>query len=69
MRLKLQPPSNGFSTFTLEANQIGHRRGSKRYNSKDDDIRVIPYEAGEREKEKFLTDDEALAQFSNCTME
>jgi DNA polymerase III alpha subunit len=69
VRLRLQPPSGGFSTFTLEPNQVGFRRGIKRYNHKDDDIRVILYEKGKKEEEKFLTDDEALAQFTNCTME
>jgi len=69
LRLKLQAPSAGFSTFTLESNQIGNRRGSKRYTNKEDDIRVIVYEKGKAEEEKFLTDKEALEQFSNCIME
>lgn len=69
LRLKLQVPSAGFSTFTLEPNQVGNRRGYKKYHNKEDDIRVIVYEKGKKEEEKFLSDEEALDQFSNCTME
>lgn len=42
LRVRLQPPSNGFSTFTLESNQNGFRwKGSKKYPDKRDDIRVV----------------------------
>ena len=68
LRVRLQPPSNGFATFTLESNQVGKWRGQKRYQHKRDDIRVCTMLRGERKKEKFLTDEEALEQFSNCIM-
>lgn len=69
LRVRLQPPSGVFNTFTMEPNQVGSFRGRKRYLNKEDDIRVIVYEKGKREEEKFLTDEEALAQFLDCTME
>lgn len=69
LRVRLQPPSGMFNTFTMESNQVGNFRGRKRYLNKEDDIRVIVYKKGKREEEKFLTDDEALAQFFDCTME
>lgn len=40
IRIRLQPPSNGFSTFTLESNS-GKWRGAKKYLEKKDDIRVV----------------------------
>lgn len=69
LRVRLQPPSGGFNTFLLEANQVGKWRGQKRYHNKADDPRVIEMRPGQKEEEKFLTDDEAMEQFSNCTME
>lgn len=42
LRIRLQPPSNGFSTFTLESNQSGFRwKGVKKYPEKKDDIRIV----------------------------
>lgn len=72
LRVRLQPPSGGFNTFTLEANQVGKYRNQKRYVDKSDDPRVFVMRHEEKklqEEEKFLSDDEALEQFSNCTME
>ena len=64
LRIRLQVPSGGFSTYTLESNQIGFKRGNKKYKFKDDDIRVIVYKQGEDQKEKFLTDEEIFEQFN-----
>jgi hypothetical protein len=69
LRVRLQPPSGGFNTFLMEANQVGKWRGQKRYHNKADDPRVIVMRPGQKEEEKFLTDDEAMEQFSNCTMD
>jgi hypothetical protein len=69
LRIRLQPPSGGFNTFLLENNQIGKWRGKKRYLDKSDDPRVFPMRKGQKEEEKFLSDDEALELFANCTME
>ena len=64
LRIRLQLPSGGFSTYTLEPNQVGFKRGIKKYKYKDDDIRVIVYKKGEDQKEKFLTDEEIFEQFN-----
>lgn len=69
IRARLQPPTGGFNTFLLESNQVGKWRNQKRYLSKSDDPRVIVMRYGEKKEEKFLNDDEALEQFSNCIME
>jgi len=43
LRIRLQPPSNGFATFTLESNSSGFRwKGVKKYLEKKDDIRIVP---------------------------
>lgn len=63
LRVRLQPPSGGFNTFLLESNQIGKWRGQKRYQERSDDPRVYVMKKGQKEEEKFLTDDEALEQF------
>lgn len=41
LRVRLQPPSNGFSTFTFESNRGGKWRNSNKYENKSDDIRVV----------------------------
>lgn len=42
LRIRLQPPSNGFNTFTLESNRNSYKwKDSKRYPQKTDDIRVV----------------------------
>lgn len=69
LRVRLQPPSGGFSTFTLESNQVGKWRGQLRYKNKEDDPRVVVMRPGEKPEEKFLSDEEALEHFSNCVME
>lgn len=75
VRARLQPPSGGFNTFLIESNQVGKYRGQKRYKDKSDDPRIILMRHGEKEEEKFLqediflSDEEALEQFSNCIME
>lgn len=70
LRVRLQPPSGGFNTFLLESNQVGKWRGGpKRYPDKSDDPRVVVMRPGVKVEEKFLDDDEALEQFSDCTME
>jgi len=68
LRVRLQPPSGGFNTFTLESNQLGKFRGAKKYRDKEDDPRVFVMKFGQKEEEKFLSDEEALAQFSACKM-
>jgi hypothetical protein len=69
LRVRLQPPTGGFNTFTLESNQVGKWRNQKRYHDKADDPRVFVMQKGQKEEEKFLSDDEAMEQFTNCTME
>lgn len=69
LRVRLQPPTGGFSTFTLESNQIGKWRNQKRYYNKGDDPRVFVMQKGQKKEEEFLTDEEAMEQFANCIME
>lgn len=66
-RVKLQPPSGGFNTFTLENNHSGFIRSNKKFKTKDDDYRVYPLRQEEK-KERFLTDEEVLAQFEDCVL-
>jgi hypothetical protein len=61
--VRLQPPSNGFNTFTLEANQVGKFRGQLRYRDKEDDPRVFVMKIGKKEEEKFLSDEEVMEHF------
>lgn len=68
LRVRLKPPTGKFTSFTLEPNQIGNLRGRIRYHNKEDDIRVVIMQAGKKE-ETILTDEEALEQFSGCTVE
>jgi len=68
LRVRLQPPTGGFNTFTLESNQVGKWRSQKRYHDKADDPRVMVMQKGQKEEEKFLSDDEAMEQFTNCIM-
>lgn len=63
IRMRLQPPSNGFNTFTLESNQIGKYRGQLRYRNKEDDPRIFVMQFGKKDEEKFMTDDEVMEQF------
>lgn len=47
LRVRLQPPSGGFNTFTIESNQGKLKwRGQKKYAEKRDDIRVIVMREG-----------------------
>jgi hypothetical protein len=51
LRVRLQPPSNGFATFTLESNQGRLKwRGQKKYSDKKDDIRVFVMRKGSNEE-------------------
>lgn len=69
LRVRLQPPSGGFPTFTLESNQIKGRYWAKRYPDKEMDFRVVVMQFGKTEQEMFLTDDEVLDQFGDCSMD
>lgn len=69
LRVRLQPPSGGFNTFILQSNQIGKWRNKKIYYNKSDDIRVCVMRKGQKEQEKFLSDEEAMNKFTNCIME
>jgi hypothetical protein len=69
LRVRLQPPSGGFDSFTLEANQIGKWRNQKRYIDKSDDPRVFVMQKPPKQEEKFMSDEEAMEFFTDCTME
>jgi DNA polymerase III alpha subunit len=69
LRIRLQPPTNGFSTFTIESNQTKVRwKGVKKYEDKKDDIRVVVLKKAEIQN-KIMTNKECLDQFENCKME
>jgi DNA polymerase III alpha subunit len=72
LRVRLQPPSGGFPTFTLEPNQIGKYRNQKKWIDKQDDYRVVIMQkppVDELKDDEFLNEEEVLNLFSNCTME
>ena len=70
LRVRLQPPSNGFPTFLLESNSgIGRMRYQKKYREKEDDPRVYVMKFGKKEEEKFMTEDEVFSSFSNLGMQ
>lgn len=68
LRLRLQAPTGGFPTFTLEANQVGKYRNQKKFINKEDDYRVIPMRSPEVEKlfdeNEYLTEEEILQKFT-----
>ena len=64
-RSRLQAPSGGFNTFTIENNYVGKFRNNKKYTSKKEDPRIFLMRQ-EENKLSYLSDDEALAQFENC---
>jgi len=68
LRVRLQPPSNGFPTFTMESNQIRTKwKSQKKYSDKKEDFRVIVLEKGKLQKP--ISNEECLTQFDECTME
>jgi DNA polymerase III alpha subunit len=69
LRVRLQPPSNGFPTYLLESNSLPHARYKKKYTSKQDDPRVFMMRRQEKPVDEYYTDEEALDLFSNCIME
>lgn len=68
IRMRLHPPTNGFSTFTLESNRIGKFGKQKRYVTKEEDPRIYLLRKQEN-KVQVMSDEEALEQFMNCKME
>lgn len=69
LRVRLQPPSNGFPTYLLESNSLPNARYKKKYTSKQDDPRVFMMRRQEKPADEFYSDEEALDLFSNCVME
>lgn len=67
-RIRLQPPSGGFNTFTIENNYVGKYRNKKRYHSREEDTRILVMRKGEitKSEEQFLSDEEVLSQFDDC---
>lgn len=65
LRMRLQPPTGGFNTFLLESNQNGKYRYQKRYHDKDDDPRIMNMRIGQKEEEKFMSDEEVMNLFND----
>ena len=69
LRIRLQPPSNGFSTFTLESNRTSSKwKNVKKYEDRRDDIRVVVLRKGEIQN-KIVSDNDLVEQFEECIME
>ena len=68
VRLRLQPPSNGFPTFSLEKNnKLPNKNWQLKFSTKESDYRVFVMQ--QPEEDKYLSDDELIEQFKNCTNE
>ena len=66
-RMRLQAPSGGFATFTIENNYVGKWRNKKRYNSRKEDIRIFAMRKAEVVNDiQFMSDEEVLSQFDEC---
>lgn len=61
VRLRLQAPEGGYSTYTLESNR-GSKPWIKRYPDKENDFRVYLMKPPVVEIEKYQTEDETFAQ-------
>lgn len=74
LRASLQPPSGGFTTFLLQSNRVNqkNRWHEMKYNSKDDDPRIIVLKKPEKNEKiqevTYLTDEEALQQIFDSLM-
>jgi len=66
LRLRLQAPSNGFFTFSLESNQHKPNRRGKNTSDKKDDFRVAIMKKGVIDN--TITQEDCLMQFEKCTM-
>lgn len=65
IRMRLQAPSGGFSTYTIENNHVGKYRHIKRFKNRSEDVRIFLMRQQEIQSE-VLSDEEALAQFDDC---
>ena len=70
VRLRLQSPDKGFPTYTLEQNKkLPNQRWVYKFPTKETDYRVYLMKSAEVEKDKYLSEEEILEQFSNYEKE
>jgi len=70
VRLRLQAPDKGFPTYTLEQNKkLPNQRWVYKFPTKETDCRVYLMKSAEVEKDKYLSEEEILEQFSNYEKE
>lgn len=70
VRLRLQSPDKGFPTYTLEQNKkLPNQRWVYKFPTKETDCRVYLMKSAEVEKDKYLSEEEILEQFSNYEKE
>mgnify|MGYP002783873923 CR=1 FL=1 len=62
VRLRLQAPSGGYPTYTLETNRVAGKPWMKRYPDKENDFRVYLMKPPVVEVEKYQTEDETFEQ-------
>ena len=65
VRLRLQAPTAGFETYTLEKNSLGGKSWVKKYPHKEDDFRVYLMKPPVIEVEKYQTDEETFEQLGD----
>lgn len=68
VRLRLQSPTNGFSTFSLEKNnKVATKNWQCKFPNKDTDYRVFVMQ--QPSEDRYLSDEELIDQFKNCANE
>lgn len=67
LRVRLVSPTGNWP-FWLESNQSGKWNSKTKFADKKEDPRVIVMQFGEKEEEKFLTDEEALSLFESSIL-
>lgn len=63
VRLRLQAPSGGYPTYTIETNRVAGKPWMKRYPDKENDFRIYLMKPPVIEVEKYQTEDETFEQF------
>lgn len=74
LRISLQPPTGGFTTFLLQSNKVAKkgRWNEMRFQSKEDDPRIIVMKKIEKSEKNnkvtYLTDDQVLKQIADSLL-
>jgi hypothetical protein len=54
IRMRLQAPSGGFSTYTIENNHVGKYRHIKRFKNRSEDVRIFLMRQQEIQSRSFI---------------